>query len=221
MKKSLFLMGGFVFATVIGASHASAQSPERPTVSDPVARAQGQATTIYSPGRSRARGFFIGGAFEGTGVAFENNDGVDSGAGVGLTLGYGFTQNFALYGQLSGASVDDAPGSYGLGHFDLGLRVHFLAPAKTVVPFVQGGLSGRAMTQRTVEGDLAVGGAGVAFGGGINVHFKPALALSTGVTWSVGSLGDATLNGNPVPFQSFDMTSARIHVGIIWFPQSK
>ena len=130
--------------------------------------------------KSRARGFFVGGSYEGNGVAFQNGDGAGLGPGFGVTLGYGFTTRLALYGQLSGVSDDSVYGNYGLGHIDLGLRVHFRAPAKTVVPFVQLGISSRALTQiglNTVE----AGGAGVAFGGGISVHFNTAVAFSTGV----------------------------------------
>ena len=90
--------------------------------------------------KSRARGFFVGGSYEGNGVAFQNGDGAGLGPGFGVTLGYGFTPRLALYGQLSGVSDDSVYGNYGLGHIDLGLRVHFRAPARTVVPFVQLGI---------------------------------------------------------------------------------
>ena len=168
--------------------------------------------------KSRARGFFVGGSYEGNGVAFQNGDGAGLGPGFGVTLGYGFTPRLALYGQLSGVSDDSVYGNYGLGHIDLGLRVHFRAPARTVVPFVQLGISSRALTQiglNTVE----AGGAGVAFGGGINVHFNPAMAFSSGVTGSAGNLHNFKVSG--VPVDSLAMTTARIHLGIIWFVQSK
>ena len=163
--------------------------------------------------KSRARGFFVGGSYEGNGVAFQNGDGAHLGPGFGVTLGYGFTPRLALYGQLSGVSDDSVYGNYGLGHIDLGLRVHVRAPAKTVVPFVQLGISSRGLTQiglNTVDAD----GVGVAFGGGINVHFKPALAFSTGVTWSAGNLHNFKVTGSAVPVDSLAMTTARIHLGI-------
>jgi hypothetical protein len=184
--------------------------------------AQSQApTTLHATDKSRTRGFFVGGSYEGNGVVFEDGDETDSGAGFGVTLGYGFTPKLALYGQLSGASVDDSIGSYGLGYFDLGLRAHFRAPAKTVVPFVQAGLSARALSRNIGANTVEASGAGVAFGGGINAHFNPALAFTTGVTWSVGNFANGKVNGNVVDLDSFGMTSARVQVGIIWFPQSK
>ena len=189
------------------------------TVVTPAPAATTGQAVILSQGRSRAHGFFVGGSYEANGLAFEDEDGTDSGSGAGLTLGYGFNHTFALYGQFSGASVDDDGGSYGLGHFDLGLRVHFLAPAKIVVPFVQVGLSGRAVSRDLGADNVEFGSPGFAFGGGINVHFIPALALTTGITWSVGNIDNVKINGTDVPVDSFGMTTARFHVGIIWFPK--
>jgi len=181
-------------------------------------------TLANAQNKSRASGFFLGGTYEGTAAVVEDSDVTESGAGAGLIVGYGFTQRLAVFGQFSGASIESSDGlaNYGLGHFDAGMRVHFLAPAKRVVPFAQVGLSGRAFSQDigvdTVEG----GGAGVSFGGGVNVHFKPALALTTGVTWATGDIGNIKFNGTSVSGDnSFGLTTARVYVGIIWFPQSK
>jgi len=114
--------------------------------------------------------------------------------------------------------------NYGLGHFDVGMRAHFRTGEHVVVPFLQAGLSGRgealSFTTRTGQHDLTAGGAGVAFGGGLNVHVRPALAISAGITWSVGNFSDYTLDKQTVPLTSLSATSARVHVGIVWFPQT-
>ena len=181
-------------------------------------------TLANAQDKSRARGFFLGGTYEGNGVVVEDSDTTESGAGAGLIVGYGFTQRLAVFGQLSGASVESADGSgnYGLGHFDVGMRVHFLAPAKRVVPFAQVGLSSRAFAQDIGVNRIEASGTGVSFGGGVNVHFKPALALTTGVTWATGNLSDFKLNGNSSgSLDSLGLTSARVYVGVIWFPQAK
>lgn len=171
--------------------------------------------------KSRSRGFFIGASLDGNGVSFEDAGDAESGAGFGITFGYGFTPKLALYGQWTGASIDSVDGDYGLGHFDLGLRVHFRAPAKTVVPYVQAGLSGRALRQDLGFDTIEASGGGFAFGGGIDAHFNPALAFNAGVTWSVGNLSKFKLNGATVPVDSFGMTTARVYFGLIWFVQKK
>ncbi len=170
--------------------------------------------------KSRSAGFFVGGGLEGNGVVTEGADNGESGAGAGLVVGYGFNPRWALYGQLSGASINsiDFDGTYGLGHFDVGARVHFRAPAKTVVPFVQFGVGARALSF-DFGGDKveASGGTGV-FGIGLNAHFKPAVAFSVAAAWSVGNMGSYKLNGRAVDGDSVRTTSARVHIGVIWFP---
>ena len=149
----------------------------------------------------------------------------ESGAGLGLLVGYGFTPTWALYANLSGDNMTAIDGStFGLGHFDVGMRAHFLTGSHVVVPFVQAGLSakGEAVTfsNRTGNHDFTASGMGVGFGGGLNIHVRPALAISAGVTWSVGDFTNYTLDKQTVPGTSLSATSARVHVGIIWFPQT-
>jgi hypothetical protein len=177
--------------------------------------------TAQAQEKSRSEGFFVGASYEGNGVSFEDGDSTESGAGFGVTFGYGFNPTFALYGQLSGASIGSEDGDYGLGHFDIGTRVHFRAPAKTVVPFIQAGISSRALTQDIGSDEVEASGIGFAVGGGINAHFSPAVAFTAGATWSLGNMGNFKVNGVDVDFDSAGMTTARVHVGIIWFVQSK
>lgn len=177
--------------------------------------------TANAQDKSRSEGFFLGVAYEGSGVAFEDED-TDSGAGFGVTVGYGFHPKLAIYGQFSGASVDGGDfDDYSVGHFDIGTRVHFRAPAKTVVPFIQAGLSSRSLQQDLDTDEVHGSGFGFAIGGGINAHIKPALAFNAGVVWSVGNIGNFEVNGTSADLDSVGMTSARIQIGIVWFPQQK
>jgi len=192
-------------------------------VRSPAPAPENQTATAQKQNKSRSMGFFVGGGFEGNGVAVEGSDVTESGSGFGLTLGYGFTPRVAIYGQISGARVESADvfGDYGLGHFDVGARVHFRAPTKTVVPFIQFGLSSRAIGYEFLGDDWVVTGFGGTFGVGLNAHFTPAVAFTTSGVWSVGSLSNLKINGDSVPFDSFGFTTARVHIGIIWFPQAK
>jgi hypothetical protein len=101
---------------------------------------------------------------------------------------------------------------------DIGARVHFLAGTHKVVPFVQVGLSRRAMRQDVGTNTATASGGGVAFGGGLNAHFTPAFAFSAAVAWSVGDFSSFQLNNQTVSQNGLSATSARIHVGVIWFP---
>ena len=198
-------------------------SPAAFVVNKPVTpTTQNPATTAQPQNKSRSRGFFVGGGFEGAAIATEDSDDVESGSGFGITLGYGFNPRVAIYGQISGASIE-AVGlpNYGLGHFDVGVRFHFRAPQHTVVPFVQLGLSSAASRLELLGDTLESSGYGFAFGGGLNAHFNPAVAFTAGATWAIGEQTKVKINGITVPLDSLGVTTARVHFGLIWFPQAK
>jgi hypothetical protein len=59
-----------------------------------------------------------------------------------------------------------------------------------VVPFLQFGLTGRAVSA-TVNGSNFTGtGGGMTFGAGLNAHFTPDFALSGVISWAVGNFDD-------------------------------
>jgi hypothetical protein len=177
--------------------------------------------------KSRSGGFFIGTGFEGNGIVTNLGSGstTESGAGGALVLGYGFTPRWSLYGELSAANINGSGGgTYSLAHVDVGARVHFLTRTHTVVPFVQFGLSrrGEAQTSTSYYGaqTFSASGAGVFFGGGANVHVTPAFAFSGGVTWSVGDFSTYTIDNQSLSGPTVSATSARVHLGVIWFPRA-
>jgi len=180
------------------------------------------------PMKSASAKFFVGADLEVAALVTTPTGSLsttESGPGLGLVLGYGFTPIWAVYANLSGADMSDVDGnSFGLGHFDVGLRAHFLSGPHIVVPFVQAGLSRRGIAQtfttRFEQRDATASGAGLGFGGGLNVHVRPALAISAGVTWSVGHFANFTENKQTVTGESVRATTARVHVGIVWFPQT-
>lgn len=170
---------------------------------------------------SRSQGFFLGGGFEGVGISIEDNDDTESGSGFGLTVGYGFTPKLSIYGHFSGGNVEDANGfDYSIGHFDVGTRAHFRAPDHALVPFVQAGLSSRALQQDFDTDEIEASGLGLAVGGGLNYHFNPAFAFTASATWSLGNVGNFKVNGTSIDeVDSSGMTTARIHLGVTWFPR--
>ena len=179
---------------------------------------------VETDSKSTSSGFFVGFGFEGTGIT--DNDvtsAADSGLGGGVVIGYGFTPRWSLYGGLSGASISssDLTDSYGLGHFDVGTRIHFLAGPHRVVPFVQGGLAGVARHKEFSIGSanhtLTQSGSGVEFGAGLNAHFTRELAFSTAVTWMVGDFRKQAFDGQNESIDAVGANSARIHVGVIWW----
>jgi hypothetical protein len=215
--------------TELDQSGRTGQQAATPIRIEPAASVIQQWQTLQAPQKSYSSKLFVGVGAEGTGIVTGPSGGSttsDSGKGIGFVLGYGFTPRWSLYSDLSVASINATGGStYSLTHVDIGTRVHFLAGTHKagthkVVPFVQAGVSGRAMRQDVGTDTATASGAGVAFGGGLNVHFTPAFAFSAAVAWSVGNFSNLQVGNQTVSLNALSATTARIHVGVIWFPQA-
>lgn len=170
--------------------------------------------------KSHSSGFFVGLGLEGNGLSVnEAGATTESGSGGGLVLGYGFNQRWALYGNLSGAEMNaSGGGTYSLAHFDVGARVHFRTGPNVVVPFLQFGLAGRSVSEDIGGSTFSGSGGGLSLGGGLNAHFTPSVAFSGAVTWTVGTFDNYRVDNVSVAGSSVDATSARVHLGVIWFP---
>jgi len=181
------------------------------------------ASSTLSAQKSASTGFFIGLGAEGNAIRGNESQSVtESGGGGSMTLGYGFGQHWSMYADASGANINaDGGGSYSLGHADLGARVHFRAGPNIVVPFLQAGVAGRAIAEDFQGSRITGSGAGFSFGGGLNAHFSPKVALTGAVTWTTGSFTHFTEDGASFASPSFDATSARFQLGLLWFPRGR
>lgn len=89
-----------------------------------------------------------------------------------------------------------------------------------MVPFIQFGLSGRDEREDVAGHTVSANGGGVSFGAGLNAHFNPSFAFSGNVTWAFGSFSSFQVDNTNVSGSSVSATSARIHLGIVWFPSA-
>jgi hypothetical protein len=179
-----------------------------------------------SSSRSHSSGFFLGVGVESVGISTEQATGErvsESGTGLGLVLGYGFTPRWAAYAHASSTQMDAAnASSYALTHFDLGARVHFRTGPNAVVPFVQFGLSARGEAQKITDAtgtyDVAASGGGFSIGAGANAHINPRFAATASLAMSIGSFTSYKVRGQEQNFSAVDATSTRLHLGLTWFP---
>ena len=173
--------------------------------------------------KSHSSGFFVGLGIEGDGIVTNVSGGStnESGGGAGVQLGYGFSPRWSLIGDVSSANINAEGGdTYLLTHVDLGARVHFRTGPNIVVPFIQFGLSGRDEREDIGTHTFSANGGGVFFGAGMNAHFNPAWAFSGSANWVVGNFTNAQVDNQSVGSESVGATSARVHLGIIWFPRA-
>jgi hypothetical protein len=172
---------------------------------------------------------FVGVGFEGNAIAMTEPglpSVTENGRGFGFLIGYGFNRRASLYGQISAASIGYAGGfgSYAMAHVDIGTRIHFLSGPGRVVPFLQLGLSSRAIRGNFLFSDglytIDAAGAGFGFGVGLNAHFTPVTAFSAAVSWSGGDFSQYKIDNIEVTGSPFSALSARVHLGLVWFPHA-
>ena len=198
-----------------------AMMPERVDTAAKVEMPRKPVPSRSSMERSRSKGFFVGVGVEGSGIQTNvAGSSAESGGGGGLVLGYGFSKRWSLYTDVSDAVMTaTGGGTYSLAHADLGARVHFRGGAHALVPFLQVGATGRAVST-TVGGTTYTGsGGGATLGAGLNAYFTHSAALSAVASWSVGNFDKFQVDNTVVGTNaSVNATTARVHLGMVWFP---
>jgi hypothetical protein len=172
--------------------------------------------------RSRSKGFFLGLGVEGSGIQTNvSGSTTESGGGGGLVLGYGFSKRWSLYTDVSDAVMNaTGGGTYSLAHADLGARIHFRSGAHALVPFLQVGATGRAVSSTSGGVTYTGSGGGATAGLGFNAYFTRSAALSASASWSVGSFDKFQVDNAVVPTggATVNAQTARVHLGMVWFP---
>ena len=181
-----------------------------------------------SPLRANTSRFFLGLSLNGSSLQFDDSDEIESGGGISAQIGWGFTKNFALFFDVSGAAISTDIGDVGLGHAELGGRWHFANEARALVPFLEVGFAGRAVVQDDMlyyddfgnpySGDFSLSGTGVSFGGGLQYHVTPAMALGASLKWSLGDFTTVKLDNVSVDGLEIGATTARLNLGFTWYP---
>ena len=162
-------------------------------------------------------GFVLGAYVTGTGITVEDGDEADSGRGLTLRLGYGFGNRFSAYVAGTGSSMEQ--GDYIAGHFDLGAR--YLLSTARLRPYVEGALSGQALSIPVQGVDFETRGAGLTAAGGLEYSFSRKAALDVGLGWTFGEYNEGRIDGGEwvdLEEESFSSTSARLSIGIVWRP---
>ena len=183
-------------------------------------------------GPTNERGFFLGAALNGTGLAGKDltDNEAESGGGLSLSLGYQFHPNWAFFVEGAGANMSSKTGGdqYILSHFDLGVRYHFVSATRSWVPYLDVAFSGRAASEDNIEffdsagrpttGTLEISGTGFSFGGGFNFHTSPRFAIQTGLRWTVGDFTTVKFRDISVSGLNAHATTGRFNLGVVWYP---
>jgi hypothetical protein len=180
--------------------------------------------------KSKTTGLLLGLHLNGTAAQYEDTDETESGGGLGFTVGYGFTPNFTLYMTADAGILEFSDwlwsGRYSMGHFDLGVRYMFANAGRTVVPYLDGAVTGRAIASEvefilggaSYRGDIDITGSGLSAGGGLEIFFSPKLALDMGLKFSVGNFNSFKIEGQSIDLEDAGATTTRFNLGLSWRP---
>jgi hypothetical protein len=178
---------------------------------------------------SRSTGLMVGAHVAGASISIEGSD-RSAGPGAGATLAYGFDSGVAAFAQMDYSKVDvrnqpDAPGKWGIWHFDFGARYHFGGLTDNIRPFLQAAVSVRDITVKEV-GDVGgvtieqidFGGFAGSVGGGVQLHVVPSFAFEFAGMLGWGTLTDAKVDGTSASGLDFSLQAARLNMGVVLRP---
>lgn len=147
----------------------------------------------------------------------------ETGIGMGVRLGYGFTP--AVSGYLrADASRFGGELPFTLSHADAGVRVAFADRKRTsnVVWYLEGGLSAERMAFELEGDDVTFSGLGGSFAGGLVYFTAPNFGVDASFGGVFSSLDKITVDG-----ESGSMDDAlksyhiRLTVGGTWYPMAR
>lgn len=186
------------------------------------------AGTLSTPAvaqQSNTAGLNLGLFLNGTAAQVEDSDENDTGGGLSLHLGYGFSQSFQLFARASASAIESEgfeDDQFALAHFDVGGRFSFGSTAIALRPYVQAAFSGRAASfDLGSEGQLDVRGSGLSAGGGLEYFVSPSLAIEGGLSFTFGEFNEGRLDEGEwldLDDAAFEMNTTRVDLGISWHP---
>jgi hypothetical protein len=177
--------------------------------------------------QSTTRGFMLGAHLSAASLTPEDGDRSSAGGG-GIYFGYGFNRTVQLFLQIDGAEFDvedaEVQGTWTMGHGDLGVRFHFANSLRRWVPYLQAAISARgvsvddAVIEGSAETDVGFYGGALSIGGGIMFFFNETLAADLQLIGSGGRFERIKIDNVTIEGLDFDATSARLDLGIAWWP---
>lgn len=174
-----------------------------------------------APAASTVRGLSLGVFSTNTALHMTDASRTYFGGGLGISVGYGFSDRFALHFATEGSWME--PGrddDYILTHVDVEGRYTFGQRDSRWTPHAALGATVRSTRLRQPDAWTADRASlGVSAGGGIGYHISPAVALQGTLRYTFGNF-----NESGCPKEDGERrcaTSARLNVGVVWHPRTR
>lgn len=150
----------------------------------------------------------------------------EEGKGLGLTVGYGFTDRFALYATVDGGLIEYDPDNpaavdedYDAVTVDLGARMSFGNEFRRLRPFINAALSAVMTSEEDEElgGTATTSGGGLTVGGGVQYFYRPGWALLLGVQATMGAFTETEVGDELMLFtRGVAYSHYRAQLGLTW-----
>ena len=173
---------------------------------------------------SNTTGVYLNAHLSGTSITYDfDNAGeeTNSGGGLGVQIGYGFSPLVTLFLGANGSGMETEDGdSYALSHVDVGVRFNFGAGRRQLVPYADLAATFRQATFEFENGtEIDVSGGGGTLGGGLAYFLSPTIALDLGLQLTFGTFSDVSVGGIDINNQiDISAGSGRLALGLTWYP---
>jgi opacity protein-like surface antigen len=184
--------------------------------------ATGNANAQEAAQRSTIRGLSIGVHGSTTALTLVDNRSTSLGGGLGVSVGYGFGDRFAIHALTTGAFMTPSDqDDYILSHVDIEGRYTPGRRSTAWAPHVALGVTGR--TGHFVVPETAGGGTtqrttfGLTAGGGISYNLTPATSLGWSLRYTFGNIEERKCPDSADAVRTC-ATSTRANFGVSWHP---
>lgn len=147
----------------------------------------------------------------------------ETGVGLGVRLGYGFTPAVSGYLRADASSFGgELP--FTLSHADAGVRVAFAdrKQASKVVWYLEGGLSAERMAFELEGEDVTFSGLGGSFAGGAVYFTRPNFGIDASFGGVFSSLDEITVDGDRGEMdEALRSYHIRFTLGGTWYPMAR
>ena len=150
------------------------------------------------------------------------------GGGVGLQVGYGFTPMFMAFANMDlakqGSEFNGLDGSFGLTHFEVGLRSNFHMQSR-YIPYATVAFGARAIGAEVESqgqtADVSISGSAFSVGAGLQRFWSRKLALDLGVQLGFGKFDTQKIDDNETDLEVKNTMTTRLKLGVNWYPGAK
>ncbi len=171
---------------------------------------------------SNTEGLFVHLALDGQSLRYDEDtlDQTDSGGGLALRVGYGFSPVFTLYGGASGATIGgDTNGvirdEYQFGAGEIGARIN-LNRGRALRPYLEVALRGVVASDDDTA--LEFRGGGIALGGGLAYFVSPTIAFDAALRIGGGAFNEVDFGRVSLDLEDVNYGEGRFSLGVTAYP---